>query len=199
VAPEGFLWTVPVQRDGRPRLKVGVLARGPAAVLLQRFLARPEIRAVMGPVNGAPITRVLPLRPVPKSYRDRILLVGDAGGFTKPTTGGGIFYSLLTASLAADTLIEAFRAERFDETVLERYERRWHERLGYDLRVGDWLRQLLVKCSDAELERLVLAVAADDVRAVIRRTARFNWHRSVIVALLRQPSIARILFRSLLR
>jgi hypothetical protein len=38
--------------------------------------------------------------------------VGAAGGFTKPTTGGGIYYSLLTASLAADTLIEGFQAGR---------------------------------------------------------------------------------------
>jgi flavin-dependent dehydrogenase len=39
-------------------------------------------------------------------------VIGDAGGFTKPTTGGGIFYSLLTASLATKTLVEAFAAGR---------------------------------------------------------------------------------------
>jgi hypothetical protein len=37
------------------------------------------------------------------------------------------------------------------------------------------------------------------VRAVIDRTARFNWHRSVVLALVRQPGIKTTLLRSLFR
>ena len=145
------------------------------------------------------LRRLLPLKPIAKTYGDRILVIGDAGGFTKPTTGGGIFYSLLTASLATETLVEAFAAGRLDEEYLERYERRWQERLGQELRVGDWLRQLVTRCSDAEIDTLVQAFAAQDVQALIRRTARFNWHRSLILALVRQKGIAALLFRSLFR
>jgi len=148
---------------------------------------------------GEPIRRLLPLKPIAKTYGDRILVIGDAGGFTKPTTGGGIFYSLLTASLATETLVEAFAAGRLDEEYLERYERRWLERLGQELRVGDWLRQLVTRCTDAEIDTLVQAFAAQDVQAVIRRTARFNWHRAMILALVRQKGIAALLFRSLFR
>jgi digeranylgeranylglycerophospholipid reductase len=199
VAPDGFAWTVPIVRGDRARLKIGVMASGDAGARLRAFLQRPEIRAGLRGEPGPPIRRLLPLRPIARTYAERVLAVGDAGGFTKATTGGGIFYSLLTASLAAETLVEAFHAGRFDEAFLGRYEQRWQERLGAELRVGDWLRQLLTRCGDAEIDRLVRALASDDIRALVRRTARFNWHRDLIVALGRRPAVATLLFRVLFR
>jgi geranylgeranyl reductase family protein len=199
VAPEGFIWTVPIVRDGRPRLKVGAMVRGHAAKYLREFVARPEIARRLGPTPETPFTRLLPLRPITSSYATRVLAVGDAGGFTKPTTGGGIYYSLLTATLAADTLLDAFQAGRFDERFLSRYEARWQARLGHELRVGDWLRELLIKLSDRDIATLLRALATDDVQAVIQRSARFNWHRDLIVSLLWQRGIAALLFRSFFR
>jgi flavin-dependent dehydrogenase len=199
VAPEGFLWAVPIRRGDRSGLKLGALAQGDAGDCLSRFLDRPAIQERLRSTPGRMIRRLLPLEPAPQSAGDRVLLVGDAGGFTKPTTGGGIFYSLLTASLAADTLIEGFQAGRLDAGFLERYERRWEAEIGADLRVSAWLRQFLIRCNDGEIDGLVRALASDSVQSVIRRTARFNRHRDVILALLREPGIATLLLRSLFR
>src|SRR5207247_10340537 len=121
-----FLWSVPIMRDRRPRLKLGVMALGNSAEHLRAFLQRPDVRARLHDEPGDPIRRLLPLKPLPRTYTERLLAVGDAGGFTKPTTGGGIFYSLLTASLAAETLLEAFQAGRFDDAILPAYERAWN-------------------------------------------------------------------------
>ena len=199
VAPDGFVWAVPIKRGTRPGLKLGALARGDAGACLSRFLERPKVRARLRSVPGRMIRRLLPLEPAPQTAADRVLLVGDAGGFTKPTTGGGIYYSLLTASLAADTLIEGFQADRLDAEFLARYETRWGAELGSDLRVSTWLRQFLVRCSDGEIDGLIRALASDSVQAVINRTARFNRHRNVILALLREPGIAGLLLKSLFR
>jgi len=155
-----------------------------------------------GRLRGEPaemVRRLLPLNPITKTYAERLLVVGDAGGFTKPTTGGGIFYSLLTASLASDTLLEAFAAGRFDEAFLASYEQRWRQRLGQELRVADWLRRCVMRCGDAEIEALVRALASEDVQALVQRTARFNWHRDLIVALGRHPQVAALLVRALFR
>ena len=199
VAPNGFVWTVPVARDGRTRLKVGVMAAGNAGGCLERFLERPDVKARLLAPPPPPVRRLLPLKPIAKTYAERILVVGDAGGFTKPTTGGGIFYSLLTASLAAETLIEGLGAGRLDDAFLARYEQRWQQRLGNELRVGDWLRQLVTKCTDSEIDLLVRALASDDAQSLVQRTARFNWHRDLIVSLARHPGIAALLFRTLFR
>ena len=199
VAPNGFAWSVPVARHGRSRLKVGLIAGGDAGAHLRGYLDQPAVRArVAGPIPP-PIRRLLPLKPIARTFGERVLVVGDAGGFTKPTTGGGIFYSLVTASLAAETLVEGFNAGRLDEAFLGRYERRWQERLGGELRVGDWLRQLVTRCTDGEIDLLVRALASDEAHALVQRTARFNWHRELIVALARQPGIAALLFRTLFR
>lgn len=199
VAPDGFLWMVPISRGGRHGLKIGVLACGDAGACLDRFLGRPEVRCRLGAEPGRPIRRLLPLQPIAKTYADRLLVVGDAGGFTKPTTGGGIFYSLISASLAAETLLEAFDGGALDEEFLGRYEARWQAELGQEFRVAGWLRQFLTRCGDADIDRLVRASASESVQAVIRRTARFNRHRDLILALLREPGIASLLFRSLFR
>src|SRR5207245_6034166 len=199
VAPEGFLWTVPIVREGRTRLKIGVMARGDAGAYLNMFLERPTVRIRLREAPPPPTRRLLPLRPLPKTYGDRLVVIGDAGGFTKPTTGGGIFYSLLTATLAAETLVEGFHAGRLDEAVLERYEKRWQDRLGQELRVADWLRGIVGRCSDAELDTLVGALRRHDVKALIRHTARFNWHRDVILMMVRQPGIKSLLVRALFR
>jgi len=199
VAPDGFLWTVPISRGGRPGLKIGVLTRGDAGVCLDRFLGRPEVRARLASRPGRPIRRLLPLQPIAKTYADRLLVVGDAGGFTKPTTGGGIYYSLVSASLAVETLLEAFDEGALDEERMSRYETRWQAELGQEFRVAGWLRQFLTRRSDADIDRLVRASSSDAVQAVICRTARFNRHRGVILALLREPGIASMLLRSLFR
>lgn len=198
VAPNGFVWTVPLVRAGRARMKVGVMASGDAGGHLRTFLERPEVRARFDGPPRPTIRRLLPLTPIATTYASRVLVVGDAGGFTKPTTGGGIFYSLLTASLAAETLVEGFGAGRLDAAFLVRYERRWRERLGLELRVGDWLRRLVSRCTDAEIDRLVQVFATDDLRGLVRRTARFNWHRDLILALGRHPAIAGLFVRTLL-
>jgi flavin-dependent dehydrogenase len=125
--------------------------------------------------------------------------VGDAAGLTKPVTGGGIFYSLLSADLAAETLEEALGADDLGARRLARYEVRWRQRLGRELRTGAWFRRLLANFTDRELDAFVQALGSDDVRAVIDRCARFNWHRPVILAMLKQPGIKSLLLRSLFR
>lgn len=199
VAPRGFAWLVPVRRGDQARLKAGVLLRGDAEVYLRRFLARPSVRPRVAGEPGEPVRRLLPLGPIWRSYSDRILAVGDAAGLTKPMTGGGIFYSLLSAAFAAETLVAALQADDLSARRLARYEERWRQRLMPEFRTASWFRHLLANLSDHELETFIKGVASDDVRAVIQQTAKFNWHRSVILAALKRPGVGFVLFRSLLR
>lgn len=199
VAPEGFAWLVPVKREERTRIKAGMLLRGDARAHLRAFLADPAIARRLAELPGEPVRRLLPLAPVRRAYGDRVLAVGDAAGLTKPATGGGIFYSLLSAAFAAETLVDALAADDLGARRLSRYEQRWRQRLMAEIRTGSWFRHLVSHLSDRELDTFVAAAKSDEVQAVIRETARFNWHRSVILAVLRQPGIKSLFFRSLFR
>lgn len=46
-----------------------------------------------------------------KKLRSNLLLVGDAAGFIDPITGEGIYYALLSGKVAADSILQATRAE----------------------------------------------------------------------------------------
>lgn len=199
VAPEGFAWLVPVRRGERDRLKAGVLVRGDARSRLRNFLGQPDVAPRLVAAPGDAVLRLLPVAPIRRTYARRTLLVGDAAGLTKPVTGGGIFYSLLSAALAAETLEETLAADTLGTRHLARYEARWRQRLGRELRTGSWFRHLLANLTDRDLDAFVRALGSDDVRAVIDRTAKFNWHRNVILALVRQPGIKSLLLRSLFR
>ncbi len=199
VAPEGFGWTVPVIRGEQPRMKVGVVARGDAEQRLMAILAAPSVRERVTSAAGAPVRRLLPLAPARRSYGHRVLTVGDAAGLTKPTTGGGIFYGLLSGLLAAETLTGALRRDRLAVGDLRAYEDRWRARLGPHLQISSWVRGLFARLTDEELETLLEALASEDVQRVIRHTARFNWHGEALRSLLRQPGVKSTMFRAFLR
>ena len=199
VAPDGFGWTVPVMRGGQPRMKVGVVARGDAEQCLGRLLAAPGVSERVTAPPEAPIRRLLPLAPARRTYGHHVLTVGDAAGLTKPTTGGGIFYGLLSGLLAAETLTGALRRDRLAAGDLHAYEDRWRARLGPHLQISSWVRGLFTRLTDQELETLLGALASEDVQSVIRHTARFNWHGELIRSLLCQPGVKATMFRAFLR
>lgn len=199
VAPDGFAWLVPVHREAGTRLKAGVLLRADAGASLKTFLERPSIARRLRQSPTAPLRRLVPVGPIGRTYADRVLVVGDAAGLTKPVTGGGIFYALLTAALAAETLIGAFALNDLSAGRLTVYHEQWRRRLGPDIRTGSWFRYLLTHLADRELDAFVAALASEEIQLVIRQAAKFNWHRTLILALLRQPGIKSLLLRSLLR
>ena len=51
------------------------------------------------------------------------MAVGDAAGLAKPTTGGGIYYSLLSGRYAAEVLTSALRSDRTGGSVPNSFDR----------------------------------------------------------------------------
>jgi len=198
-APQGFAWLVPVARDGRARLKIGLMSAGDAQAHLARFLARDVVAGRLAGPPGAAVRRLLPLGPLARTFADRVIAVGDAAGLTKPTTGGGIFYSLISGALAAETLALALRRDRLGGSALATYERGWKARLEPHLAISAYLRRLFVKLCDEEIEALAGSVCSDEILALIRRTASFNWHGGMLRSVVRQRDVRSVLVRALFR
>jgi digeranylgeranylglycerophospholipid reductase len=199
IAPGGFAWAVPVDRPDCPSVRVGVMCEGDAGKYFRRVLDEIAPRwGVTPPENCQPRQKALPLGPIGCTYGDRVLVLGDAAGLVKPTTGGGIYYSLLSAELAADTLSYALAQNDLGSARLASYEARWRKRLGSELRWQLILRRIAQRLSDADIDRLFDLARSDGLMPIVRRTARFNHHREFIVALLRHPPARRVLFRAAL-
>jgi digeranylgeranylglycerophospholipid reductase len=195
IAPNGFAWVVPVRRGAGWHARVGLMCERESAAHFGRFLTRVASRLGLdAEAAEPPRQKLLPLAPIERTYGSRLLAVGDAAGLVKATTGGGIYYSVLSAALAAETLLHAFRRRTFDDATLSRYERTWRRRLGAEMRAQLRLRDLAHRLNDDQIEAFFELARTDGVMPIVRRTARFNQHRDLIVALLRHPPARSVLF-----
>jgi geranylgeranyl reductase family protein len=81
-------------------------------------------RAFPVPVSG----------PLAKTYTDRVLLAGDAGGFVNAFTAEGIFYAMISGSIAADTALAAIKDQKYGLRMLSQYENHWKREIGDDIK-----------------------------------------------------------------
>jgi flavin-dependent dehydrogenase len=144
---------------------------------------------------GRPRQKILPLAPISRTFGDRLLAVGDAAGLVKPTTGGGIYYSVLSGALAAEVIVDALRDGQTSAARLSRYERRWRDRLSDEFQTQLSLRHLAHRMSDADIEALFDLARADGIMPIVRRTASFNRHRQLILALFKHPPVRQLFLR----
>jgi digeranylgeranylglycerophospholipid reductase len=197
VAPSGFAWMVPFRRGDVPYARIGLMSETRSGERFAAFIASLSRRAEVDPrLIPPPRQKMLPLGPVQKSYADRVLAVGDAAGLVKPTTGGGIYYGMLSGVFASEVLADALRRDRLEARALRHYETRWRQRLGQEIRVGLAFRNIATRLSDESIDELIDVVGLETVKPLIQETASFNWHRKAAIALLGHPSVRRIVFRS---
>jgi digeranylgeranylglycerophospholipid reductase len=194
IAPGGFAWAVPVQRPEGLRVRVGVMATHAADGWYDAMLDRLTPRWGIARDAVRPRLKFLPLRSIQRTYADRLLVVGDAAGLVKPTTGGGIYYSVLSAQLAATTAVRALAADRLEASDLKPYESQWRRRLASEFHAQWALRHLAQRMNDRQIDALFDLALTDGVMPIVERTATFNHHRPLIQALLRHAPARRILW-----
>ena len=197
VAPGGFGWAVPVWRGAQSFVRVGVMSESSAPRHFRELLERVGPRwGVETRLDGAPRQKILPLARISRTYQDRLIVVGDAAGLVKPTTGGGIYYSLLSACIGADVLADALDRDDVTAERLAAYERQWRARLKRELDTQQSFRAIAQRMSDEDIEGLFTLARTDGVMPIVRRTASFNRHRKLILALLRHQPARQLFFRS---
>jgi geranylgeranyl reductase family protein len=197
-APHGFAWAVPVVRDGRTYARIGVMCSRHAPRYFSRMVERIGARWGLG-TEGVepPLLRALPLCPAGRTYGHRLLAVGDAAGLVKTTTGGGIYYSLLSASIAAGVLEGALARDDLGQRSLAEYERRWRAHLDAELTAQQSFRVLAQQMSDDDIESLFDLALTGEIMPIVRRTATFNRHRKLILALFKHPPARHVLLRAI--
>ncbi len=204
-APGFFAWLMPI---GRRRARVGVcvdpaLARFAPRYYLERLLREHPVLAAR--LRRARIERRL-AGPIPllaarhRTVTDGMIVIGDAAGQVKATSGGGIYFSLIAARLAAQAAVGYLGG---DHHALSRYERNWRQRFGRELRVTAMARRALNRMTDADLNAIVGAIADDrNLRTTIDRlgdTAFQSRLLAPVMAHALRPTHLRVLARPMLK
>ena len=116
---------------------------------------------------------------------DRVIVAGEAAGHIKTTTGGGIYYGMLSAELVASVVTRAFRNMTFSSSTLGEFERYWRGMFGNELLVGYFARRLASHFSDSQIERFFEMARANNFLAYLNGRLKFDWHHRALLMTLR--------------
>ena len=188
VAPGFFSYLVPTLPG---RALVGLLSRKKAQTRLTNFIQKLRQAGKIKEVVNEAATWGIPLRPLKRTYLDRMVVVGDAAGQVKPTTGGGIYYSLLAGEAAAQVLSEALADDDLSSGNLSRYQSRWRDLLAAEIEVGYSARRLYEFLTDRQIGALVKRAAADgfNSKLVDASEGTFDWHGKMIAQIMGNPGL----------
>ena len=188
VAPSSFAWLVPISPT---QGLAGMAGRGLQNGRFDKFLTtlRDDGR-ICGPAHE-PRRWGIPLKPVQRSYGPRVMAVGDAAGLVKPTSGGGIYYALLSGEIAANVAHDALIAGDFSAKRLRRYEQGWKAIFGSELRIGYYTRMLYETLGDGQIERLLETFLSPDVQDELINAGdfSFDWHSRIILRAIRHGEL----------
>ena len=155
-APGLFAWVIPT---GEETARIGLCARERGCQYLQRFLGQEKIKKrILGSPTAINVGG-LPLGPPAQTAVEGLLVVGDAAGQVKPTSGGGIYPGLVAAKIAGGVAAAAALEGDGSAQRLQEYDRIWRASLGRELEIGMRANRMLNRMSANELDEVVSYLA----------------------------------------
>jgi digeranylgeranylglycerophospholipid reductase len=188
VAPGFFAWIIP-RKDGSA--KVGLATEsGDPKKCLRRFMEKHPVASEK--LKKSRTTSIsfhpIPLAgPIPKTYSDGFLVVGDAASQVKPTTGGGVIFGLTCASVAGEVAYEAVKMQDFSEAFLSRYQSRWKRLVGFDLAAMLRMRRMLNSLSDSRIDGMIDLCRKLGVDSVLERVGDLDFQGRTLTSMIKYP------------
>jgi len=178
----GFGWLVP----WKPGFALtGLMTRRDTMNYLSDHVERLQRCGRIGRIHQVYRCRAIPLGTASRTIVDGIVGVGDVVGQVKPTSGGGIYFGLLSADIAAAVIGDAVRAGDVSAASLMPYERQWRALLESEIRQGYALRKLVERLPDSVIEHMHRLLNVPVLRRVLVAAApSFDWHSGPLTRVL---------------
>jgi geranylgeranyl reductase family protein len=191
IAPRFFAWVIPLS-ENKARVGLGCKGESPKERLDEFVRKRFGFEKNLGHCNirsGSIITG----GPINRTFNDRFLVVGDAAGQVKPTTGGGVILGGLCASIAGRIAAEAVDRGDCATSFLGRYETLWKDKLGKDFRSMLLARKVVNRLSDKAINKLFNAVIEENLQGIFSAEGDMDFQSAIILKMLRKKEILGIL------
>jgi len=177
-----FGWMIPTSRD---RVRIGLCGQSKVPERFAAFVKK------YGRSATHHVTGTLPLGLMPKTYGHRTLFVGDAAGFAKPTSGGGVYTGIRSARHAALVAAACCETDTFTDAALAAYEQRWKADMGRELDLGFRIFQMRQTISAREMDALIRALSDPEVVRTIVAYGDMDRPGVLVKKLLFKPAILR--------
>jgi digeranylgeranylglycerophospholipid reductase len=179
IARGGFGWVVPAE-DGRVR--VGLISDENPISGLKRmaslfFKTKGDIEPRLKPIAQGAVSR---------TYGERMLVVGEAAGQVKTTTGGGLYFGILCAAAAGATIADALKRKDVSRNRLRQYEERWKGSVGREIRLGRFFRTISRGLKDEQIEEIFVKAENNGILDYVRERADFDWHGDFLLKFLKR-------------
>lgn len=176
VAPGFFGWIVP---EGEKRAKVGLATdKGYAVHFLRKILKDETLKnARVLAVEGG----VIPVGMVKRMVLGNLMLIGDAAGFVKATSGGGVYMGLKSSINAAKAILNHFKDSSYSLTNFEKLNAKLLKELKMDLKIHN----IYSSFSDSELKDLFTILSKRENVEIIEKYGDIDFPSKVAFALLK--------------
>lgn len=138
-SPDFYSWIIPQNKE------YGLISHVRPKAYLDFFQSAQRLP------GGKVYASILPVG-MCKSFSDRTILLGEAAGITKPITGGGIIFALVTANYAADIINDAVQLDMYGSSMLSSYERGWKMELEKEIKKQLFARKMYKKLSNKDID-----------------------------------------------
>jgi geranylgeranyl reductase family protein len=194
VAPNFFAWIIP-RKDGSAKVGLAT-SKGNPLVYLQRFMKKHPV--VSNKLKKSKVTDInlhpIPLAgPIPKTYSNGFLVVGDAASQVKSTTGGGVIFGLTCANLAGEIAHEAVKNNNFSETFLSSYQHQWKRLVGFDLIAMLQMRRMLNSLSDRKIDQIITWCNRLGIDDVLQKVGDLDFQGRSLIPMIKYPSTIAII------
>jgi digeranylgeranylglycerophospholipid reductase len=170
-----FGWIIPMNGHTRIGALSGRSSREPLENLIYKSNGRFNVS--LDKVEKAPIA----CGNSKKIAEERVITVGEAAGQVKTTTGGGIYYGLIGASIAREILLKAAKADDFSVNTLKEYEKIWVEKMGDEIRNGIMVRNVVSKITPKLVDNIFDFLKKNpSVKEELENRFTFDYHQDLI-------------------
>lgn len=182
-----FAWTVPINED---------IAR--IGLCINSINANPQLRnahsSLLTLLNNHPIVSKkykfcitdfvvggIPIGTLKNTVADGVMIVGDAAGQVKPTSGGGIYPSAVCAKIAGEVAAKSILNKEVSAKRLYEYEKIWRSTIGRELAIGMKIHNAIFKkLRDSDLNKLIALIKDSNIVDLINKYGDMD-HPSLIL------------------
>ncbi|MFX0180023.1 MAG: geranylgeranyl reductase family protein [Candidatus Hodarchaeota archaeon] len=191
---EFFGWIVP---EGSKVYRVGLAALPPIKSKFSYFLKKigAKLEQKIDQQGG-----IIPFGLMNKLAFNNILLLGDAAGQVKATTGGGIIMLLTAAKLASNCIKMCFKENNFSKSFIKKkYEKPCQFSIGKELKTHYLIRLILERFSNNDFETFFKVVNTHHIENLISIYGDMDFPTKMIIELLKNPMVLKFLFQFIIK
>lgn len=198
IARNWFAWVIPLG-NGYCRIGLGTEDNGN---IVEKFNLLKEKWIIMQEKEiklSNPVVWSIPIGLSRNTVIDNCIIVGDAALQTKPFSGGGLYTGMLSAKIAAQTVITAININDFSRQALYSYERNWRKAVGREIKIEQILRDIYETLSDNDKSEIIKSFDEKNLEVIINKYGIIDepWKAGFRIALRGKDIITKYLKRKI--